>query len=156
MADFTIALGVYDDAEVALDWDRETKKWSRSEKYVGGQRWFQGMEVTQNQLAGLLSFFRIEGVDISPEILKHMSPGELASVHASSGGNSLYAILCGECGEHWYLYRWEEDSGRWAIYGRRCDYSWRRGDSLQDEDIKILARARSENQDPLSPPTRLF
>jgi hypothetical protein len=160
MSDFRVrleSLAEDDDSnrwEQELDWDRETKKWSLSEREMGfGKSWILGENLSSEQLYSLLEFFRIDSKDIQIDTLARLSPGELALIHRETANRvTIFATLCEECGQHWYIFRWEQDKERWGTYGRTCEFSWRRGRELTEEEIAMLMRARRLQDTPLRPP----
>ena len=147
MSDFRVPVySVDDDADYIqeLDWDREMGRWTLSERDLGlGARWFQGANPLSEQMESLLQFFRIKRGNVRVEALANLSPGELALLHQNTVRPiTVHAVLCGECEQHWYVFRWNYDKEMWEVYGRTCDFSWRRGYAPTEEEAVLLGNAR--------------
>jgi len=150
--DATLAEANY---ECELDWDENKKAWSVSERKAGfGKRWIQNLDPSPDDLEALLHFFRIDLKKVSFQVLSLLSPAELVLIHHHTNqALSIYAIPCEDCGKHWHVFRWEENRNIWLIYGRNCDFSWKRGDILSEHEIDILGRLRGFTENPTRPPS---
>lgn len=140
--------------EQELDWDDNIKLWTLSEREGGGgHEWFQGMTPSDKQLDTLFDFFRIKPGTLQRDVIAKLSPGELALIHANyDEPTSVYAVLHDDGSPLWHVFRWEQDLGRWAKYGRTRDFSWYRGKELVGDDISLLKSLRSGISDPLQSP----
>jgi hypothetical protein len=154
MSDFRVPITSSEESfDQELDWDRDNEIWTASEREVGGQRWFEGLVPSSLQLEGLLDFFRVPSGQIAQDQLIHLSPGRLASYHSNLADiTSLYATLCSACGQHWYVFRWEPEKNDWVVYGRTCEFSWRRGAPLTSTEEILLGQMRGLTDNFLSAP----
>lgn len=138
MTDFRVTLPAEEDATAELDWEQAHTTWYLSRKYYGEVSWVQNLRPTSTDLEHLLHYFRIEN-ELSADLLRRLSPGELAMIHNSEHKNrTVLASLCLDCGLHWTIYRLEE--GVWRAYGRTCDFAWRRGVLADPKSDSLLAR----------------
>lgn len=155
MSDFRVLVKLENDLgfDEELDWDGKKKKWTLSDRESGlGHSWTEDMPVQSHQLDNLLEFFRITNQEIHVDVLVHLSPGELTLLHqATNSPATVFAYLCDKCQHHWYIFRWEFNENRWGVYGRTCDFSWRRGQTPSEEEITWLQKARGLENDGLKP-----
>jgi hypothetical protein len=146
MTDFRVPLPSLRDEAITreLDWDREVNLWTLSEREYGDSAWVQNLKPSEADVDHLLEFFRLVQ-QLSPESLIRLSPGEMAHLHRSSHRSpTVVATLCEECGNHWIVYRLEEN--QWRRYGRSCDFMWFRGsvaDPRSDDALSRLLEAAS-------------
>jgi hypothetical protein len=118
-----------------LDWDGD--KWTLSEKDFGfGQSWVEHLSPSETEKDELLSFFRVDRDTLSHDVdVFHLSPSDLTLIHQNiHEQNTVYANICTKCGQHWHIYRWDFQQNSWLVYGRNCDYSWRKGEELTKEE----------------------
>ena len=156
MSDFRVSVASSEaDFESELDWDENKKAWSLSEREAGfGTTWIQNLNPSPDDLEALLDFFMIDPKEAQVHMLTRLSPGELVLIdHNTNQTPSIYASPCEDCGRHWHVFRWEENRNIWLIYGRNCDFSWKRGDILSEHDIDILGRLRGLTENANRPPT---
>lgn len=126
-----------------LDWGRSERKWTLSEKESLEVSWLQGLTPSSEDLDALYGFFRINRNEIDEEAIVNLSPGELCLIHRNQSAKpSVFASLCEVCSLHWYVFRWDIGSGEWLVYGRDCDYAWKRGKSMERNDIRRLEEIR--------------
>lgn len=146
MSDFRVVLPESEDGgERELDWNRSDSRWSLSDKEYGGVRWFEGQTPRPEDLAALTAFFRVQQAPMADVLIK-LSPGELAYLHALEVDvPTVLATLCPSCGEHWTVYR-KDDMGPWRQFGRTCDFSWMRGDVVEDSVVEARVSFRSAGE----------
>lgn len=141
MVDFRIPLpdgGPPHNLARELDWDRELGIWTVSQREYGSSSWRPAANTSAYDLGQILVFFRLLE-PVRESILVRLSPGECALIHASQmGTHDLVADLCGQCAEHWLVYRREENRG-WRLYGRTCNFVWHRGTPREPESDETLA-----------------
>jgi len=137
-----------------LDWDGINKIWTLSIKESDLDRnWILGETPNPEQLNHIFAFFRIPLGYINLETLKHLSPGELVLLHQSTNAlRTVYAALCDQCGQHWFVFRWDQELNRWCVYGRTCELSWRSGHEPNSREIILLGSSRGLSVDLLSSP----
>lgn len=158
MSDFRVPIRVTEvnpDYEQELDWSNEQKIWLLSERDMGfGKSWNQNINPSAENIESLLEFFRVNRDNVLPALLTRLSPGELTLIHQSSSRPiTVYATLCNKCSQHWYVFRWETESECWGVYGRNCDFTWRRGQLPTIEEAEILEKLRKLSEmSPLRPP----
>jgi hypothetical protein len=144
MTDFRVAITCDKYAEsqidVELDWDADKGIWSRSEKEWGlGQGWMQGLNPEANDLEELGKFFHVDLTNIPHETLQRLSPAELVMLHRNSTSPpTVLALLCSECRKHWIVFKWNPDQNTWFVYGRTCEFSWRRGEPPESSQLEVL------------------
>lgn len=141
LSDFRISVESPDpDFELELDWDGQKGEWTLSEKEIGlGQRWIENIAPSSEHLNHLVNFFMLDKKIIERANVLKLSPGELTILHHNQNKDAhIHAHLCDICGKHWYIFRWVPDRNQWVIYGRTCEFTWRRGDNPTEEEKKML------------------
>lgn len=144
MSDFRLPLLDEDIAwEEEVDWNSEQRRWTGSARdYRLGAPWEQDISPKPRHLIALRAFFFIQDFDIDDQTLLTLSPGELTLVSHNTGQEArVHAFLCKECGKHWLVFRRSENGSSWQVYGRDCNYSWRRGDAPTQEELAMLNTA---------------
>ncbi len=155
MSDFRVPLQKEYNPEFdfELDWNESQRQWKLSYRERGfGKSWTQDQDPSPDQLLELIEFFRISPDNLQLNVLG-LSPGELTLIHSNSAKViSVYAALCTDCSRHWFVFRWEDDKKRWNVYGRNCDFSWRRGGAPQGNEVEMLRSVRHNIANPLTQP----
>lgn len=157
MSDFAVEIPADSESEDfvrrELDWSRTERKWTLSEKELYGVSWIQGRTPSSEDLDALYEFFRISRNEVDEEAIVNLSPGELSLIHRNrSAKPSVFASLCEACSLHWYVFRWDTEGSEWLVYGRDCDYAWKRGKSLDGDDIFRLEEMRGSASAPTECP----
>ena len=138
-----------DSTQKELDWDENKRRWFLSEKEQSEVSWLEHLIPEPDDLEELYNFFLIDKVLIDIRDIAFRSPGELSLLHQNNNTNPLiYAFLCDKCQRHWYIYKWESSSKEWRVYGRDCEFSWKRGESLDAEDLIRLNKMRGSEPSP--------
>jgi hypothetical protein len=136
-----------DSTRKELDWDEKKKRWFLSEKEQYEVNWLQNLIPEPDDLEELYIFFQIDKDQVEIKNIAFLSPGVLALIHQNNHVNpTIYAFLCDKCGRHWYIYRWESANREWRVYGRDCEFSWKRGEPLDSVDLDRLNQMKGPKQ----------
>jgi len=144
MSDFRIPVSSNDsDWDYELDWDESDSRWTLSVRESGlGTAWQMDLSLEPHHYDVLRSFFAVADAELDGHSLESLNPAELTLIsHNHKKNSSVHAMLCKKCGKHWLIFRRNRPNSDWVVFGRDCDYSWRRENTPTEEEVAELLSA---------------